>query len=59
MKVKPDMQKIIEEAIEAAKCENSGHFDSLYYYSGADIYWRCDKCGRVKKQEGGNLPMTI
>jgi len=53
------IKKAFKTANEATKCENIDHFDSLLCFSGADIYWKCLRCGRVWKQEGGNLPMTI
>ncbi len=53
------MRRAVELAMNAISCENAGHSDVLYCYSGVDIYWRCSKCGRIYKQEGGNMPMTI
>lgn len=58
-------QKAITESLTKAleainsMCDRDEHSDELYCYSGADIYWRCRRCGRTHKQEGGNLPMTI
>lgn len=43
------------------KCANGDHQGTLSNptFSGADIYWRCSRCGGTSLQIGGNRPMTI
>jgi hypothetical protein len=42
-------------------CASGNHQGTLSNpaFSGADIWWRCSRCGGTSLQVGGNRPMTI